>query len=130
MYRYKNSLLVSRQHYYDIKGTIEEEGLEGLIAKSKSEPRYANRVSDIIEKRILEYSFESPVAGQKRVANDLVQGGHIVSDGGVLGVWLRHKLTTKALRLKRLEDHHKKTNWDRHVLQRWPRKALHRQECH
>ena len=45
---------VSRQHYYDIKGTIEEEGLDGLIEKSKSKPRIANRVSPVIEKRILE----------------------------------------------------------------------------
>lgn len=101
---------VSRQHYYDIKGTIEEEGLDGLIAKSKSKPRMANRVSPVIEKRILEYSLENPVAGQKRVANDLKQEGHIVSDGGVRGVWLRHELTTKDLRLKRLEKHHKDTN--------------------
>ena len=101
---------VSRQHYYDIKGTIEEEGLDGLISKSKSKPRIANRVSSIIEERILEYSLENPVAGQKRVANDLKQEGHIVSDGGVRGVWLRHDLTTKDLRLKRLEKHHKDTN--------------------
>ena len=26
---------VSRQHYYDIKSAIEEEGLEGLIEKSR-----------------------------------------------------------------------------------------------
>ena len=33
----------------------------------------------------------------------------MVSDGGVRGVWLRHGLTTKAFRLKRLEEHYKKT---------------------
>ena len=101
---------VSRQHYYDIKGTIEEEGLQGLIAKSRTRPRFSNRISVEIEKRILEYSLQNPVAGQKRVSNDLKQEGHIVSDGGVRGVWLRHQLTTKVLRLKRLEEHYKKTN--------------------
>jgi transposase len=36
---------VSRQHYYDIKGAIEEEGLEGLLAKSRRAPRIGNRVA-------------------------------------------------------------------------------------
>ena len=30
---------VSRQHYYDIKSAIEEDGLEGLIEKSRKVPR-------------------------------------------------------------------------------------------
>ena len=101
---------VSRQHYYDIKGTIEEEGIQGLIAKSKTKPRVANRINPEIEKRILEYSLENPIAGQKRVSNDLKQEGFIVSDGGVRGVWLRHNLTTKDLRLKRLQEHSKETH--------------------
>ena len=82
---------VSRQHYYDIKGTIEEEGIQGLIAKSKTKPRVANRINPEIEKRILEYSLENPIGGQKRVSNDLKQEGFIVSDGGVRGV-LRYNL--------------------------------------
>ncbi len=43
---------VSRQHYYDIKGTLKEEGLSGLIAKSKSKPKISDRVSLEIEQRI------------------------------------------------------------------------------
>jgi transposase InsO family protein len=104
------NLGVSRQHYYDIKGTIEEDGIEGLVAKSKNKPRYANRVSPEIEKRVLEYSLEYPIAGQKTVSNELKKEGMMVSCGGVRGVWLRHNLTTKALRLKNLEKHHSKTN--------------------
>ena len=30
---------VSRQHYYDIKKAIDQEGLEGLLEKSRSVPR-------------------------------------------------------------------------------------------
>lgn len=101
---------VSRQHYYDIKGTIAEEGLEGLIAKSKCKPRYANRVSTEIEKRILDYSLDFPIAGQVTVSNELKKEGHIVSSGGVRGVWLRHNIATKNLRLKRLEKHYKETS--------------------
>ena len=62
---------MSRKHYYDIRGTIAEEGLERLIAKSKIKPRYANRVSLEIEKEILDYSLEYPVAGQVTVSNEL-----------------------------------------------------------
>jgi transposase InsO family protein len=104
------NLGVSRRHYYDIKGTIEEEGLEGLIAKSKNKPRYANRIDPEIEKRILAYSLEYPIAGQVTVSNELKTEGIIVSSGGVRGVWIRHDLTTKALRLKRLEKHYKESN--------------------
>ena len=101
---------VSRQHYYDIKGTIAKEGLEGLIAKSKSKPRFSNRVSFETEKRILDYSLEYPIAGQVTVSNELKKEGFVVSPGGVRGVWLRHNLAIKDRRLKRLEEHYKKSN--------------------
>lgn len=101
---------VSRRHYYDIKGAIEEDGIDGLLAKSRNKPRYANRVSSTIEKRILDYSLEYPIAGQVTVSNELKKEGHIVSSGGVRGVWQRADLTTKALRLKRLENHYKDTS--------------------
>ena len=34
---------VSRQHYYDIKKAIDQEGLEGLLEKSRSVPRVVQR---------------------------------------------------------------------------------------
>lgn len=94
---------VSRQHYYDIKTTIEEEGLEGLLEKSRSKPRVANRIAESIEKKILDYSLEFPTHGQVRTSNELKIKGVIVSPAGIRGVWLRHALEKKALRLKRLE---------------------------
>ncbi len=33
---------VSRQHYYDIKTAIREDGIEGLLEKSRKGPRMAN----------------------------------------------------------------------------------------
>ncbi len=44
---------VSRQHYYDIKSALEEEGLEGLLEKSRKAPRLANRVASEIEQKVL-----------------------------------------------------------------------------
>ena len=94
---------VSRRHYYDIKSAIEEEGLEGLLEKSRKAPRLANRVAPEVEQRVLDYSLEFPTQGQKRVANELKKQGIQISDGGVRSIWLRHDLQISSLRLKRLE---------------------------
>jgi len=94
---------VSRQHYYDIKSAIEEEGLEGLLEKSRKAPRLANRVALEIEQKVLSYSLEFPTQGQMRVANELKKQGIQISDGGVRSIWLRHNLQLSGLRLKRLE---------------------------
>ena len=64
---------ISRQHFYDVKATLEEEGIEGLIQKSNQKPRFKNRVSEAIEKKILEYSLEFPTQGQVRVSNELLE---------------------------------------------------------
>ena len=51
---------VSRQHYYDIKQAIEEEGLEGLLEKSRSMPRIGKRSSTILR-------VERPKTKQARI---------------------------------------------------------------
>ena len=94
---------VSRQHYYDIKQAIEEEGLEGLMEKSRKTPRMANRVPLEIEQKVLDYSLENPTHGQTRTSNELKKQGVVISAGGVRSIWLRHDLQIKGLRLKRLE---------------------------
>jgi transposase InsO family protein len=94
---------VSRQHYYDIKEAIQEEGIEGLIEKSRRSARIGNRVPPEIEQKVLEYSLEYPPQGQMRTANELKKRGIVVSAGGVRSIWLRHNLQIKSLRLKRLE---------------------------
>jgi transposase len=38
---------VSRQHFYDIKATIREEGIDGLIEKSRQKPRYQSTSSHL-----------------------------------------------------------------------------------
>lgn len=97
------NLGVSRQHFYDIKTAIAEDGLEGLLEKSRRSPRIANRLSPEIEKMVLDYSLEYPTRGQHRVTNELKSRGTMISDGGVRGIWSRHNLLRKADRLKRLE---------------------------
>jgi len=95
---------VSRRHFYDIKAEVEENGIDGLLEKSRRRPRYGNRLDESIEKMILEYALEYLTHGQVRVSNELLrERGITVSPGGVRAVWLRHQIQTKALRLKRLE---------------------------
>ena len=94
---------VSRQHYYDIKTALEEEGVEGLLEKARNKPRLNNRVAPEIEERLLSYCLEFPTHGQARVANELKRAGIIVSAGGIRSIWLRHGLEKRSLRLKRLE---------------------------
>ena len=97
---------VSRQHYYDIKNALAEDGVEGLIAKSRKGARIANRFSQEVEEAILDYCLEEPTHGQVRVANELNRkNGWNISGGGVRSFWVRNNLQTKDLRLKRLEEH-------------------------
>lgn len=94
---------VSRQHYYDIKAALEDEGIEGLLEKSRNKPRIGNRVPAAIEERILGYCLEYPTHGQARVTNELKKEGILLSPGGVRSIWLRHGLEKSKLRLRRLE---------------------------
>ena len=96
-------LNISRQHHYDIKSAVAEEGIEGLMEKSRKVPRIGNRVAPEIEQKVLDYSLEFPTQGQVRVSNELKLQGFQVSCGGVRSIWLRHNLQIASLRLKRLE---------------------------
>lgn len=96
-------LQVSRQHYYDIRKALEEEGVQGLLEKARNKSRRMNRIGEEIELKVLEHCLEFPTQGQVRVANELAKQGVMVSAGGVRCVWLRHGLERKGERLKRLE---------------------------
>jgi transposase InsO family protein len=94
---------ISRQHFYDIRKAVEEEGVQGLLEKSRKIPRPTNRIASEIEEALMQYSLEYPTHGQVRAANELRRKGMTISSGGVRSVWLRHDLELKAKRLKRLE---------------------------
>jgi len=94
---------VSRQHYYDIKEAVKENGIDGLVEKSRSQPRYRNRVSEQLEKAVMDYALDEPTHGQVRVENELKKKGIVISAGGIRAVWLRAGIQTMDLRLKRLE---------------------------
>ena len=95
---------VSRQHFYDIKSAVQENGIEGLLEQSRRAPRTGNRVNLDVETKILDFALQWPTYGQVRVSNELLKHHAIsISPGGVRSVWMRHQMQTKGLRLKRLE---------------------------
>ncbi len=95
---------VCRQHFYDIKTAVEENGIEGLLEESKRKPKMANRMPIAVEEKILEYALRWPTHGQVRTTNEPLKHQAITaSPGGVRSVWMRHALERKDLRLKHLE---------------------------
>ena len=95
---------VSRQHFYDIKKTYDEHGIEGLKEKSRRKPCIKNRVAPEIEEAVMAMSIEYPAYGQARAANELRKKGILVSSGGVRSIWLRHGVETFKKRLVALEE--------------------------
>ena len=95
---------VSRQHFYDIKKTYEEQGLEGLRERSRRKPCFKNRVAPEIEEAVVNVACEYPAYGQTRASNELRKRGILVSPGGVRSIWVRHGLETFKKRLNVLEE--------------------------
>lgn len=94
----------SRQQFYEIRRNFQTYGAQGLLDRLPG-PKgpHPNRVSEEVEKTILEYSLHQPTHGPLRVAQQLVLRNVQVSAGGVRGVWSRHNLLNRHDRLLRLE---------------------------
>jgi len=100
----------SRQQFYEIRRNFQVYGAQGLLDRipGAKEP-HTNRVSEEVEKTILEYSLLNPTHGCLKVAQQLNLQGVNVSSGGVRGVWSRNKLLSRHQRLMRLELHCRET---------------------
>jgi len=94
----------SRQQFYEIRRNYQTYGAAGLLDKLPgAKGPHPNRVSEDIEKAILDYSLQFPTHGPLRVSQELALRNITVSSGGVRGVWSRHDLLSKHDRLLRLE---------------------------
>ena len=62
----------SRQQFYEIRRNFQLYGAEGLIDRMPgAKGPHPNRVSEEIEKAILEHALEHPTHGPQRVADDV-----------------------------------------------------------
>ena len=96
----------SRQQFYEIRRNYQTYGAEGLLDRLPgARGPHPNRVSEEVEKAILDHCLDEPTQGCTRVAQELALKGVNVSSGGVRGVWSRHQLLSKHERLLRLEGH-------------------------
>jgi len=94
----------SRQQFYEIRRNFQTYGSKGLLDRLPgAKGPHPNRLSEVIEKTILEHCLHNPTQGCIRVAQELQLKGTNVSSGGVRGVWIRNNLETKHERLLRLE---------------------------
>ena len=95
----------SRQQFYEIRRNFQTCGSEGLIDRLPgARGPHPNRVSEEIEKAMLEHCLMEPTHGCLRVSHQLAFEGITVCSMGVRGVWSRHDLQTKHQRLMRLEE--------------------------
>lgn len=94
----------SRQQFYEIRRQYQTHGAAGLADRLPG-PRgpHPNRVTDEVEKAVLEHCLGQPTQGCLRVAQELALKGTQISSTGVRGVWMRHGLLSKHDRLLRLE---------------------------
>lgn len=98
----------SRQQFYEIRRNFQTYGAEGLLDQIPGARNpHPNRVSEEVEKAILDYCMEYPTHGCLRVSQELNLRSINVSSGGVRGVWQRHKLLSRHQRLLRLEKHYR-----------------------
>ncbi|MGR5143729.1 helix-turn-helix domain-containing protein [Photobacterium sp. DNB23_23_1] len=93
----------SRDSYYRIKKLYEQGGEAALVEQARDKPLLRNQVAKSIQTKLIEFTFEHPELGQKKVSEQLTEQGFPISPNGVRSVWLRYDLETKKKRMMALK---------------------------
>lgn len=109
----------SRQQFYEIRRNYQTFGSDGLLDRARGPKNpHPNRVSEELEKAILDYCLEFPTHGSLKVSQQLLLRGVHIGVGAIRGVWQRNNLVSKHQRLLRLEKHYREQNielTDKHI---------------
>lgn len=101
----------SRTQFYEIRKNYLAFGADGLLDQVRGPKNpHPNRISEELEKEILDYCLKYPSHGSLRVSQQLILRGTHVGQGAVRGVWQRQNLASKQQRLLWLERHYKDHN--------------------
>ena len=93
---------VSRETSYKNRKILAEKGPLALKRTFNKKHRHKNRAAPSIEGKVIQFSLENTHLGQAQVALQLKKFHHIdISSGGVRNIWLREKIQTLALRVRR-----------------------------
>lgn len=94
----------SRTQFYEIRRRYSMHGSAGLVDQPPGvKGRHPRRISEEMEKRIIDASLENPSYGAPRIAGLLKIQGQYVSKGTVYNFWCRMNLNTQVKRLLYLE---------------------------
>lgn len=110
----------SRDSYYRILSRYQSGGETALEPQTTRGPLYKNRVDSAIESAIIDLSRCHPTWGQARIAQELEQGGLIVSPGGVRCVWQRNNMETVEKRLQALMNNGVSAQSPQIISHIWP----------
>ena len=84
-----------RDTFYEVKKAFKVGGVAAL-AEERRGPKnpHPNRVSEEIEKEILDFCIKQPTYGSQRVANELRLRGSEVSPSGLPGAYMENRFSS------------------------------------
>lgn len=96
---------ISRDTIYRHRRLLKENGKQALRRQGNLGHRHQNRTNEELEKLIIGFSLKNPHLGQVQVSAQLqLNYDASISPNGVRYVWLREKMNTSALRVKRSQS--------------------------
>lgn len=89
----------SRKWFYKYKGRFLEQGFEGLRDKIRSFPCMPHALSYYTKAGIMNYVYDNPTHGPRRINMNLAKSGMRVSEGAIYNFLAKEELNSKRKRL-------------------------------